>query len=112
MPAPTPTPPPRPAPPPAPTPTPTPAPTPTPPPANPDLTQARKHYRQGLQYFRQTRPSNPNAQGNLRAAAGNFRKAQRFLENAARQEPKNQEIQKLQVETNRFLYSCLKMQTL
>jgi len=100
-------------------PQPTPAPRPgvkptpkTPGPRNVDLANARRHYFEGLKLFRKTRPGNPNVQKNLREAAKNFRKAQRYLDIAKHNDPKNPEIDKLQVETNRFLYSCLKMQTL
>jgi outer membrane biosynthesis protein TonB len=117
-PAPTPTVKPQPSPTPTPTPTVKPIPAPAPAPApvvrssNPDFDSGRKFYFEGLKRFRKSRPGNANAQGNLRQATKSFRKAQSFLENAQRNDPKNAEIQKLQVENNRFLYSCLKMQTL
>jgi hypothetical protein len=79
---------------------------------NPDLAEARTHYRAGLQKFQNARPGTPNSQANLREAARSFRTARESLERAAAREPGNREIQQLQVENNRFLYSCLKMQTL
>jgi hypothetical protein len=81
-------------------------------PANPDLANGRRYYREGLKYFRKSRPGNPNAKRSLYEATRRFRKAQGFLENAARNDPGNKEIERLQVENNRFLYSCLKIQTL
>jgi hypothetical protein len=80
--------------------------------ANADLVKAREFYREGLRHFEQTRPGHANVQMHLREAARRFRTAQQLLENAARQEPGSQEIGNLQVENNRFLYTCLKMQTL
>jgi hypothetical protein len=79
---------------------------------DPDLLQARKYYAEGLRSFRRTRPPGPDTNRHLQEAARNFRKAQRFLENAARNDPNNADVQQLQVENNRFLYTCLKMQTL
>jgi hypothetical protein len=106
---------PEPTPPPPPTETPAPVPEPAPPPppaGNPDLAQAKVFYRKGLESFQRTQPRGPNTNRYLQEAAANFRKSQRHLETAARQEPDNAEIQSLQVETNRYLYTCLKMQTL
>jgi len=79
---------------------------------NADFVKAKDYYRKGLEIFSKTQSIPGNRQAYLRQAAGNFRQAQSLFERALRREPNNQQIERLQVENNRFLYSCLKMRTI
>ena len=81
-------------------------------PVNADWANAQVAYRQGLESFQKGRPGNPNSNQHLQQAAEHFRKAQGHLEKAERSDPDNGSVSRMQVEVNRFLYSCYKMQTL
>jgi tetratricopeptide (TPR) repeat protein len=82
------------------------------PPVNDDFVKAKDYYRKGLEIFSKTQSMPGNRQAYLRQAAGNFRQAQNLFERALRREPNNGQIERLQVENNRFLYTCLKMRTI
>ncbi len=82
------------------------------PPVNADFAKAKDYYRKGLEIFSKTQSMPGNRQAYLRQAADNFRQAQSLFDRALQREPNNQQIERLQVENNRFLYSCLKMRTI
>ncbi|MHC4917009.1 MAG: hypothetical protein ACYTGB_16135 [Planctomycetota bacterium] len=81
-------------------------------PSRADLGKADRLFNQGVDFYKKGRPGTPNSNANLQKAAKHFREAQGIYEQAAKQDPDNKKIQNRLQDCNRFIYSCMKMQTL
>jgi tetratricopeptide (TPR) repeat protein len=77
-----------------------------------DLSTANRAFEEGMQFFIQGRPGNPNSNYNLAQARKKFREALDIYEQTSKSDPGNSSLQSRIQDCNMKIYACSKMMTL